>query len=80
MQNTGIVSDKETDKLVRKTIISVVSISGQTRDSSVGIVTRLWAGDQGIGVRFPAMSKHPHRLRGPPSLLSNEYWGLFPRI
>jgi hypothetical protein len=51
-------------------------------DSAVGIVT---GSDQGVGKRVPVGSRIffsprcPYRFSGPPSLVSKEYRGLFPR-
>jgi hypothetical protein len=54
------------------------------RDSSVGIATGYELDDRGVGVRVPEGSRIfsypcPDRFWGPPSLLFNWYWGLFPR-
>jgi hypothetical protein len=55
------------------------------RDSTVGIATGYGLDDGGVGVRVPVGSRifysprRPDRFWGPPSLLSNEYLGLFPR-
>jgi hypothetical protein len=54
------------------------------RDSIVGITTGYGLEDRGTGVRVPVGSRifssprHPDRLWGPPSLLSNGYGGSFP--
>ena len=46
-------------------------------DSSVGIVTRLQSGHVNIHGSIPGRgNKHPDRLWGPPSLLSNGHQGL----
>jgi hypothetical protein len=55
------------------------------QDSSVGIVIGYEQDDRGIGVQVPEgsriffSSRLPDRLWGPLSLLSNGYWGIFPR-
>jgi hypothetical protein len=55
------------------------------RDSVVGIATGYELDDLGVGVRVPVGSRifssprRPHRLLGPPNLLSNGYQGLYPR-
>jgi hypothetical protein len=56
-----------------------------SRDSVVGIATGYVLDDREFGVRLPVGSsifsspRGPDRLRGPRSLLSNGYGGLFPR-
>jgi hypothetical protein len=55
--------------------------SGRSRDSVDGIATGYGLEDRGVGVRVPVRSRifsslrHPDRLCGPPSLLSNGYLG-----
>jgi hypothetical protein len=54
-------------------------------DSAVGIATGYGLDDRGVWIRVQVVSRifssprHPHRLLGPPNLLSNGYRGLFPR-
>jgi hypothetical protein len=56
-----------------------------SRDSAVGIATSYWLDDRGVGVRVPVGLRlnifsfpcRPHRLWGPPNLLSNGYRGCF---
>jgi hypothetical protein len=53
-------------------------------DSVVGLATGYRLDDQGVGVRVSVRSRifsspcHPDQLWGPPNLLSNGYWRLFP--
>jgi hypothetical protein len=52
-------------------------------DSAVGVVTGSRLADQVVRAQVPVGSRifyslHPDWLRGPPSLVSNEYQGLFP--
>jgi hypothetical protein len=55
------------------------------RDSAVGIATGYGQNDREVGVQVPVGSRiftspsRPDLLWGPPSLLFNGYWGLFPR-
>jgi len=56
-----------------------------SRSSSVSTVSRLRAGRPGpksgrgnVGT-FPPSPSHPDRFWAPPSLLSSDYWGRFPR-
>jgi hypothetical protein len=57
----------------------------RSQDSAVSIATGYGLDEQGIGIRVPvgprifSTPRRPDRLWGPPSLLSNRYWGLLPR-
>jgi hypothetical protein len=57
-------------------------VSGGARDTSVGIATGYRLDDRssipGGGWEFFSSTPCPNRLWGPPSLLSNGYWDLFP--
>ena len=61
----------------RTVTLCVFSPFGKSRDSSVGIVTRLRAGRS--GVRRPASPKLPDWLRAPPSLFDG-YRHFFSRV
>jgi hypothetical protein len=56
-----------------------------SRESAVGIATGCGLDDWRVGVRVPvgasifSSPRRPDRVWGPPSLLSNGYWGLFSR-
>jgi hypothetical protein len=56
-----------------------------TRDTVVSIATSYGLDDIEVGVRVPVdsiifcSSRRPDRLWGPPNLLSNGHWRLFPR-
>jgi hypothetical protein len=66
-------------------IFKTLSKNHRSRNSAVGIATGYGLDDRGVVVRVPAGSRifssprRPVRLWGSPSLLSNGYWGLFPR-
>jgi hypothetical protein len=54
-----------------------------SRDSSVGIATGYGLDALGLipcNARFHSSPQPPHRIWGPPSLLSNVYLGIFSRI
>jgi hypothetical protein len=69
----------------RKRLLQLYNKQSEGRDSSVDIATGYGLDDQGIGVRVPVGAIiftspcRSERLWGPPSLLSNGYWRLFPR-
>jgi hypothetical protein len=54
-------------------------------DSTVSIATGHGLDNQGVGIQVPvgpqifSFPRRPARLWGPPSLLSNGYWDLFPQ-
>jgi hypothetical protein len=65
--------------------IIIIIIIITDRDSAVSVATGYVLDDRGVGVRVPVEGRffsppqRPDRLRGPPSLLSNGYRGIFPR-
>jgi hypothetical protein len=76
------ISEKYKQKWINK--LSLVPCNFKSRDSSVGIVTRLWAGQSGFygsipdrGWDFFSSPPRPEWLWDPPSLLYNEYQELF---
>jgi hypothetical protein len=64
---------------------SSVFLKQRSQDSTVGIATGYRLDDQRVRVQVPVGSRifsspsHPDRFWGPPSLLSNGYWRLFPQ-
>jgi hypothetical protein len=72
-------------KFLRKKLVkNIYLLMYGSRDSAVGIATGYGLDDWEIGVRVPVGSRIitspclPDRLWGPPNLLYNRYWGLFP--
>jgi hypothetical protein len=63
----------------------LITVSGRSRDSAVGIATGYGLDGRGVGVGVPVGTRIfsslrcPDRLWDPRSLLSNGYQGLFPR-
>jgi hypothetical protein len=79
-------------KFISLTVLSIILIKhssahslGKSWDSAVSIANGYGLDDRGVGVWVPVGSRiftspcRPDQLRGTPSLLSNEYQGLFPR-
>jgi hypothetical protein len=74
------------NKTTKDTQIKVYKVIGALRsqDSTVSIVTGYGLDNRGVGVRVPVGSRipsfpRPYWLWGPPNLLFNGYWGLFPQ-
>jgi hypothetical protein len=71
-------------KVYSHTCIRLAELSEKLIASTlVGIATRYWLDEKGVGVRVPVGSRIfsspcPDRLWDPPNLLSNGYWGLVP--
>lgn len=65
-----------------KLYIFVPKITNPSRDSSVGIVTSLWARLLRVIDRLPVTDpfslRYPYRLRAPPSILLHRYCGAIP--
>jgi hypothetical protein len=89
----GLFVVKFATQLLNITVRLVQAFSGihfptvlaRSRDSAVSIATGYELDNRGVGVRVQVVSRifssprHPHQLWGPPSFLSNGYWGLFPQ-
>jgi hypothetical protein len=76
-------TEKNTDQ--DNSLFMLISTVVRSRDIVVCIATGYGLDDQGVGVRVAVGLRmfssplRPHRLWGPPSLISNGYKGLFLR-